>query len=440
LTANPLDDVDYMPDTYAAEVETVPTRLHLILWTSTVVLVAALVWSRFATLDEVARAEGRVIPSGQVQVVQNLEGGILAEVLTQVGDHVTEGQNLIRLDDTQFASSFNEGQLTSAALSALVARLEAEVSGTEFVLPPGFPEARMDMINQERQLYEARQRELASAIYILTQQLTQQRQGLEELRSDAAKLKRGAALTQEELEMTRPLVATGAVSRVELLRLEVAVNESNGRLDATRLAIPKAETVIIEAERKISERRQQFMSDAQTQLNEARNQLSRLTISNVALQDRVTRTEVRSPVDGTVKQVLVNTIGAVVQPGMDLIEIVPSNDSLLIEARIRPADIAFIHPGQKATVKLTAYDFSIYGGLDAVLELISADTITDDRGEHFFRIRARTERNFLGRDDNPLPIIPGMIATVNIMTGRKTVLDYLLKPLKRAQAAALSER
>jgi adhesin transport system membrane fusion protein len=298
----------------------------------------------------------------------------------------------------------------------------------------------MDMINQERQLYEARQRELASAIYILTQQLTQQRQGLEELRSDAAKLKRGAALTQEELEMTRPLVATGAVSRVELLRLEVAVNESNGRLDATRLAIPKAETVIIEAERKISERRQQFMSDAQTQLNEARNQLSRLTISNVALQDRVTRTEVRSPVDGTVKQVLVNTIGAVVQPGMDLIEIVPSNDSLLIEARIRPADIAFIHPGQKATVKLTAYDFSIYGGLDAVLELISADTITDDRGEHFFRIRVRTERNFLGRDDNPLPIIPGMIATVNIMTGRKTVLDYLLKPLKRAQAAALSER
>jgi adhesin transport system membrane fusion protein len=145
-------------------------------------------------------------------------------------------------------------------------------------------------------------------------------------------------------------------------------------------------------------------------------------------------------VDGTVKQILVNTIGGIIQPGMDLIEIVPANDTLLVEAKIRPSDIAFIHPGQKATVKLTAYDFSIYGGLDSVLELISADTITDERGEHFFQIQVRTNRNYLGSKENPLPIMPGMIASVDILTGKKTVMDYILKPLKRAQASALSER
>ena len=175
-------------------------------------------------------------------------------------------------------------------------------------------------------------------------------------------------------------------------------------------------------------------------MNEARTQRSKLAISSVALEDRVRRTDVQSPVDGTVKQILVNTVGAVIQPGMDLVEIVPANDTLLIEAKVRPADIAFLRPGQHATVKLTAYDFSIYGGLDSELELISADTINDERGEYFFKIQVRTQRNYLGTENNPLPIIPGMIATVNIMTGDKTVLDYLLKPLKRAQANALSER
>jgi len=197
---------------------------------------------------------------------------------------------------------------------------------------------------------------------------------------------------------------------------------------------------VAEADQKIRERKQQFISAAQAELNDTKTELGRLNISNVALEDRVNRTTVKSPVDGTVNRILVNTIGAVIQPGMDLLEIVPTNDTLLIEAKIRPSDIAFIYPGQKATVKLTAYDFSIYGGLDSVLELISADTIIDERGEHFFQIRVRTRKNHLGTEENPLPIIPGMVATVDIMTGQKSVMDYLLKPLKRAQATALSER
>ncbi|XOV88351.1 MAG: HlyD family type I secretion periplasmic adaptor subunit [Pseudomonadota bacterium] len=434
------DDINFMPDTYAAEVESLPVGAHLILWITAAFIVVCLVWANLATVDEVAHANGRVIPSSQLQVVQNLEGGILAEILVREGERVSAGQNLMRLDDTRFASSYNEGQLSVYALIALVARLEAEIGGQSFVPPDNFPPEHQDLIEREQRLYEARQGELQSALDILEQQLRQQRQALSELQAQEQKLARNADLARQELALTEPLVQTGAVSQVELLRLQIAVNESVGELEVVRFAIPKAEAVIAEAEEKIAERRQQFRRQAQSELNEARTQLSRLSISNLALADRVNRTDVRSPVDGTVKQILVNTEGAVIQPGMDLVEIVPANDTLLIEARIRPSDIAFIHPGQAATVKLTAYDFAIYGGLDAVLELISADTIIDERGEHFFKIQVRTRENHLGSADAPLPIIPGMVATVDILTGRKTVMDYILKPLKRASAAALRER
>ncbi len=434
------DDYAFMPDTHVAELETLPIAAHAVVWVTVAFVVIAILWASFATLDEVARADGRVIPSSQTQVVQNLEGGILAEVLIAEGDVVTRDQPLIRLDDTRFASSYNEGRLGKYALEARIARFEAEIAGEEFSAPTTIPAEHQSIIEDERQLFQARAEELSSAIDILEQQLAQQRQNLEELKAREQKSARTVELARKELSITEPLVETGAVSQVELLRLQVAVNESSGELDVIRLAIPKAEAAIREAQEKILERGQQFRRETQTSLNEARNQLSRLNIANVALADRVRRTEVRSPVDGTVKQVLVNTEGAVIQPGMDLVEIVPSNDSLLIEARVRPADIAFIHPGQPATVKITAYDFAVYGGLDAVLELISADTITDERGEHFFKIQVRTKKTHLGTDENPLPIIPGMVATVDILTGEKTVMDYILKPLRRAQASALSER
>ncbi len=434
------DDLDFMPGTYAAAVEELPFLAHAMLWLTFVFLVTAIIWANLASVDEVARAEGRVIPSSQIQIVQNLEGGILAEVAIKEGDLVERGEILMRLDDTRFASSFNEGKLTSQALIARVARLEAEIANEPFIPPADFPLEHMDLIHGETSLLNARKIELKSGIDILYQQLNQHKQTLAELRAEQGKLERNAELAKEELTLTEPLVETGAVSQVELLRLRVAVNESVGRLEVNGLAIPKAHAVIAEAEERITEQRKKFALEAQAELNEVQTQLSRLSISNLALEDRVKRTEVRSPVDGTIKQILANTTGAVIQPGMDLIEIVPSNDTLLIEAKIRPADIAFIHPGQPATVKLTAYDFSIYGGLDSVLELISADTITDEGGEHFFQIRVRTNKNYLGSDETQLPIIPGMIATVDIMTGEKTVMDYILKPLKRAQAKALSER
>jgi membrane fusion protein, adhesin transport system len=434
------EDISFMPDTYAAEVESTPIAVHAILWVSVIFLVVSVIWANLAKLDEIAHATGRVIPSGQVQVVQNLEGGILAEILVEEGDKVSKNQSLIRMDDTRFASSFDEGVLTSQAIRARIARLQAEISGDPFRPPEDFPPEQVDIIEDELQLYRSRQQELISSLDILSQQLTQHKQALAELRAEEQKLERNADLAKQELDLTAPLVETGAVSKVELLRLQMAVNDALGRLEVTQLTVLKAQAVIAEALEKIQERRKQFVSASRIEMNEAKTQLSRLNISNVALEDRVNRTDVQSPVDGTVKQILVNTSGGVIQPGMDLIEIVPSNDTLLVEAKIRPSDVAFIHPGQKATVKLTAYDFAIYGGLDSVLELISADSITDGAGEHFFQIRVRTNKNHLGPESNPLPIIPGMTATVDIITGEKTVMDYILKPLKRAQASALSER
>lgn len=433
-------DLRFMPETDAAELESLPLSSHLILWFSAAFVIIAIIWANFATLDEVARAEGRVIPSSQVQIVQNFEGGILASVNAVQGQRVGAGDILLVLDDTRFASSYKEGQLTSAALQIRIARLESELSGSAFKVGPELLAVHPEQVRDELRLHTSRIAEQKSALDILTQQRRQYEQSLAELKAAAQKLSRNADLASQELDLTEPLVAKGAVSQVEILRLQAAVNESLGQLEETELAIPGAEAAIEEATEKISERKQQFISAAQAELNDTKTELGRLNISNITLEDRVARTTVRSPVDGTVNRILVNTIGAVVQPGMDLIEIVPANDTLLVEARIRPADIAFVHPGQEATVKLTAYDFSIYGGLDAVLELISADSIVDDRGEHYFQIQVRTHRNHLGSLDNPLPIIPGMVATVDIMTGQKTVMDYILKPLKRAQASAMSER
>jgi adhesin transport system membrane fusion protein len=240
--------------------------------------------------------------------------------------------------------------------------------------------------------------------------------------------------------LTEPLVAEGAVSEVELLRLKRQVNDLRGGLEATRLAIPRVQSTYDEAIRKVEELELKFRTEARSELNDAISELARISESNQTLEDRVRRTWVKSPVRGTIKQLLVNTVGGVIQPGMDLVAIVPLEDTLLAEAQIRPKDIAFLRPGQEVVVKFTAYDFASYGGLDASLEHISADAINDDKGESFYLVRVRTNFNYLGSEKNPLPLIPGMQTEVNVLTGKKTVLAYLLKRYWRVADVALTER
>jgi adhesin transport system membrane fusion protein len=241
--------------------------------------------------------------------------------------------------------------------------------------------------------------------------------------------------------MSEPLVAQGAMSEVELLRLKRSANDLNGELSSARLAIPRLQASLAETKNKLSEQKIRFQADAMKQLNETKSELDRTSESVLALKDRVTRTRILSPLKGTVKQLKVTTIGGVIQPGMDLVEIVPVDDQLLVEAEIRPADIAFLRPGQDALVKLSAYDFSIYGGLDAKLEHISADTIINEQDKKsYYQIRLRTTKNHLEKNGETFNIIAGMNADVDILTGKKTVLDYLLKPILKARQRALRER
>jgi len=399
-----------------------------------------LAWASWAELDEVTRGDGKVIPSSQVQVVQNLEGGIVAAIPVREGAVVEPGQVLLRIDNVRAASDLRESRQRYLALLGALGRLRAEVDGTAISLAPEVLTDAPEVAANERALYYARGEALQSEIDILRSQATQRRQELAELRTRLDQLERSLALAAEELEIKRPLAARRVVSRIELLQLERQVNDLAGELETTRLAVPRIESALQEAERRIEDRRLSFRAEAQRELTAVQAEATALAEAIIATADQVRRTDVRSPVLGTIKRLLVTTVGGVVQPGQDLVEIVPLEDTLLVEAQVRPADIAFLHPGQPAKVKVTAYDFSIYGGLDGVVEDISADTITDDRGESFYRVRVRTADNALEHAGEILPIIPGMTTQVDILTGEKTVMDYLLKPILKAKERALRER
>jgi adhesin transport system membrane fusion protein len=397
-------------------------------------------WAAWASLEEVTRGAGRVVPSRQVQVVQHLEGGIVAEILTREGATVEAGEVLMRIDNLRAASDYREKKARYLAVLAGIARLEAELNEAE----PAFPEEVLreapEIADAERRLFETRAADLANTLAVLESQQEQRRQELDEAKNQIAQLERSLALAREELALTRRLANDRLVARADLLRLERQVNELQGKYDQVRLSIPRLEAALREATERIASARSKVRSDAQRELSVLRGELAGLREIVLAGEDRVRRTEIRSPVRGTVKILHVNTVGGVVQPGANLVEIVPLEDTLLVEANIRPSDIAFVRPGQDARVKITAYDYSIYGSLDGRVEHISADAISNDRGESFFIIRVRTDKNYLGTAEHPLEIIPGMTAEVDILTGRKTVLDYLLKPILKARESALRER
>ncbi|WP_122421063.1 HlyD family type I secretion periplasmic adaptor subunit [Pseudomonas viridiflava] len=430
----------FLPYRSAALADPSSRAMSLTVWIAAALLLGALLWAGFAVLEEVTTGEGKAIPSSKVQVIQNLEGGIVSDIFVREGQVVDKGDTLLRLDDTRFMSSRSESEVDRLTLTAQVERLAAEAEGRSLTLPAEVTSSAPQVAADEQALYESRQRRLASEQRTLNEQLRQKTQELAEFRSKQEQFRSSLSLVQQELDMSAPLVSSGAVSPVEILRLKRNAVELRGSMNANTLAIPRAEAAISEIKSRVQESELGFRADAARELNEKRNDLARISASRIAIDDRMSRTTVVSPVRGIVKTLKVNTIGGVVQPGSDLLEIVPLEDNLLIEAKVRPQDVAFLHPGQKAMVKFSAYDYTLYGGLPARLELIGADTITDDRDNSFYLIQVRTDSNHLGSDSRPLLIIPGMIATVDIITGEKSVLDYLLKPVLKARAEALRER
>lgn len=412
-------------------------RAQTIVRVAAAVVVVLVVWAAFARVDEVTRGEGKVVPSRQLQVLQSLDGGVVAEILVREGQEVEAGQLLLRIDETRATSGVRESAAQGFALRARVARLRALGEGSAFKPPePGDDEERR-ILDDERRLYETKLDELGTLVSISRQQLAQREQELSEAQAKRNAALRGLELAQQELNQTRPLLATGAVSQVEILRLERDVTRNRGEAEQALAQIARVQAAIGEARRKIQETELSFRNDARKDLNEAVGKLNVLGEGSVALADKVDKAQVKSPVRGRVQRLLANTVGGVVQAGKDIVEVVPLDDALVLEARVQPKDIAFIHPGQTAMVKFTAYDFSIFGGLEAKVENISPDTETDEKGNSFYIVRVRTNRpNF----DDKLPIIPGMTAEVDVLTGQKTVLSYLLKPVLKAKAYALRER
>jgi adhesin transport system membrane fusion protein len=431
-------DSDFDVNADWAIAEHTPKGARIVVWVSVVSVFVLILWAALAQLDEVTRGEGKVIPTRQIQVLQSMDGGIVSEILVREGQTVKTGDLLLKVDPTRMVSSLRENQSQYLSLLAKAARLRALAEGSRFVAPELVLKQAPEIVEQERALFESRRAELDATIGVARQQSSQRSQELISVRAKREQASQSYTLTARELELTKPLVKTGAVSDVELLRLERDVARYRGERDSANSDIPRLESSVAEANRKIQEVELTFRNTARSELSEANAKLSALSEGSAALEDRVKQTEIRSPVNGTVKQLKVNTVGGVVQPGRDVIELVPSDDALLLEARVLPRDIAFLRPGQKALVKFTAYDYAIYGGLEATLELISADSVVDEKGNAFFLVRVRTLSTTIG--NQKLPIIPGMVAEVDILTGKKSVLSYLLKPILRAQSRALTER
>ncbi len=433
-----IEVVDFATDADLAILRQEPLRARVLLRAIGIVFVLFILWSAFAQLDEVTRGDGKVIPSRQVQVLQSIDGGLVSEILVHEGDVVQPNQLLIKIDETRFVSSVKENQAQYLGLVAKAARLKAISEGKPFVPPVEVVKADPAILEQERQFFEAKNDELSAAISIAKQQLAQRHQELNEAQAKRAQAVQGYELTSRELTVTRPLINSGAVSEVELLRLERDVSRYRGERDMASAQISRIQAAISEAQRKIEEVELSFRNEAGKELSETVAKLNSLAEGSVALSDRVKQSSIRSPVKGTIKRLLVNTVGGVVQAGKDMIEIVPLEDTLLLEAKVMPRDIAFLRPGQPAMVKFTAYDFSIYGGLEGTLEHIGADTVMDEKGNAFYIVRVRTNKSGFG--DANLPIIPGMVAEVDILTGKKSVLAYLMKPVLRAKSVAMTER
>ena len=412
-------------------------RAQTVVRASVLALVALIVWAALAQVDEVTRGDARVISSRQLQIVQSLDGGVVVEILVKEGEVVEAGQLLLRVDETRATSGLRESEVQGVALRARTARLRALATDSPFEPPAASNDQERRTIEGERQLYELRLAELSAQLAINRQQLAQRQQERVEMQARRASAQRSLELTQQELTQTRPLLATGAVSQVDILRLERDVTKHRGDAEQAKAQIARVEAAIGESQRKAQETELSFRSEARRDLAEAMGKLNALNEGAVGLADRVSKAQVKSPVRGRVQRLLANTVGGVVQPGKDIVEIVPLDDTLVLEARVAPKDIAFIRPGQAATVKFTAYDFSIYGGLDATVENISPDTVVDERGNAFYLVRVRTR---LAGFNDKLPIIPGMTAEVDVLTGKKSVLSYLLKPVLKVQAYALRER
>ncbi|MEO5330265.1 MAG: HlyD family type I secretion periplasmic adaptor subunit [Magnetococcus sp. THC-1_WYH] len=435
------DDVAVIPAWDAAERRIRHPMASILLWSIVCLIVSFLIWAHFAQLDEVTHAEGQVVPSQKTQKVQNLEGGILSELLVDEGEHVKKDQILLRIDSTIHEANLKKNRGEFLMLRAEIIRMRAEIANKVPVFPKEITEENPALVANQQALFETRKMELEREISILKLQASQKGQELGELQTRRDGLKNSVRLISKELALKRPLLSDGAISTAEILQLERLLSEKQNDLAITEQSIPRARSAIVEAEDRINKAKLTFTRETMGEIDQLRAKLENFQEVAASDEDRIRRTEVTSPLDGIVKRIFLNTIGGTIHAGETILEITPIEDTLLIEAWVEPKDVAFLRPGMPGAVTITAYDRSIYGILNATLVSLSADTFEDkEKGGGRFRIQMRTAEKGFVKYGEELPIIPGMTATVELLTGKKTVLDYLLKPIWRARQRALRER
>lgn len=437
LSFRDIQRTDWVTEADWARLQQEPVKARFMLRAMAWIFFLLLIWAALAPIDEVSRGEGKVIPSSQLQIVQSFDGGVVEEVLVKEGQVVNKGDLLLRIDPTRFISTYRENRVEYLALQARAIRLQSLTSNTEFQLPIDLEKASPEIAAHERNLYLSNRKELDEQLSIARSQLVQRQEELNEVRAKLVQVSRALELSQQELNVTKPLLASGAISEVEILRLEGEVSNARGEKEQTLAQEQRLISAIDESQSKLRETELLATNKWRVELSEVLGKIASLSESSTGLADKIKYAEIRAPVRGTVQRVFTNTVGGVVQPGHEVIEMVPLDDQLLIEAKVSPKDIAFLHPGQQAIVKFTAYDFVIYGGLNGKVEHISADTITDEKERTYYIVRVRTDRSGF---DPSLPIMPGMMTQVDILTGKKTILAYLLKPVLRAKENAMTER
>nr|AOR51305.1 secretion protein [uncultured bacterium pL] len=434
------EDYQFMRTISAAVLEDSPRNLRLVLfyWIGAVFLF--FVWAGFSQIDEIVRGDGKVIPGGENQMIQHLEGGILTSIMVKEGQRVKADDTLLKVDNMKSSSTYESSQYKSAELRARIIRLRAESTGGSFA-PTAEDLQNIPMqIAQERSLYISNQEGLQSNISGLNEQYIQKQNEKLEAQGRISEQKHALALIREEVAISEPLVAQGIKPRVEFLKLQRELSDVTERYNAILASIPRLNAAMSEIRNKIQTARSEFTSKARLELNQAETEYMRVGTESSALADQVTRTVIKSPINGIVQKLFVNTVGGVIKPGDNLIEIVPTEGGLLVEAKVKPSDIAFLYPGQKAVVKVTAYDFSIYGSLEGTVSTISPNTETDEKENVYYIVRIQTNKKYLGTKDKPLKIIPGMMVNVDVITGQKTILEYIFKPILKAKQYTFTER
>ncbi len=413
---------------------------RLLAWPVMLLLAIGLTWANFAKLDEVSIATGEVVPAGRIKVVQHLEGGIIQEIYVLEGDTVKEGQTLLQLDLASSGTNQEELQVRLDSNVLVKARLEAEATGSELTFPEAVAKRRAAIVSAQRQAYEARRRELSSTIQVMREQVKQRELEVEELTARSRAVESNYKLASERLKMSKSLLAEGLTAKMEHLQLEAEVENLDGEMKSLRPSLPKVLAAVEEAKQRQQETESRFRREAQDQLGKIEEDIARVTELLSKATEQGIRAEIKSTINGVVKNMRYNAVGNVVKPGEPIMEIVPTGDQLVVEAKLNPIDRGYVTVGQAATVRISTYDFARYGGLKGEVIRVAPDSSTDEDGAPYFRVVVQTDKNYLGYNEGDLPITPGMQATVDIHTGKKSVMDYLVKPVLKLRDEAFRER